>query len=827
MPDSTSANPAEFLVRDLRYAVRRLRKNPGFTATAVLSLAIGIGAGTAMFSIVNAVMIRDLPLLAPEELVAVYMNVPDFEYNVFSYPDYRDLRDGTTDVFSGLAATRLIITQVDQGDTVEMIPGEAVTGNIFTVLGVDAHIGRTLLASDDVAAGAHPIVMLSYSYWQSRYAGDPGVVGSDIRLAGRPYTIVGVAPRDYPGWFRGIVPAFFAPVMMINQLEPATYDELESRGNHSSFVTGRLRPGVNMTHAQAALDRVGADLHALDLDDLDPDARFYLIPQQEIIVFPPLDRFIRAASWLVMVVVSLVLVMTTTNLASFLLARTLDRRKEIAVRLALGASRRSIASQLLIETSMLGVLGGVAGVSLAWFLLRLLLRLDLPLPVPLDFNLRLDGTVLAFSFVVSLAAGLLLGMAPALQNRRWDMAATIRAEDAGGGRGGKLRLRNALVVSQVAISIFLLLGAGLFARSMARMEAVDPGFGAEPTAVVDIVIPANKYDEDEGREMMRRVVERYRQIPGVEAVGLTGNIPLNTLSRQTTNISVDGVDPPPGREYHPADRTSVDGGFFSAMGIRILDGRGFDDRDRRDTDRVAIVSQAMARKFWPEGSAVGQVVHRPQDLDDLRIVGVARDVKVRSLGEAPRSFLYTPLSQNYTSFMTAVVRTRMDAEQTVLDVVDATREIDSDMYVWQARTMTRHLEVHLLPARLSATVLAAFAAVALTLVVIGLYGVVGYAAAQRRREVGIRMSLGATESTIVRLLMSTGLRLVLIGGVIGLLVTILASRLVSSLLFEVSPLDPLTFAVVLAMLVGVTAVSTLFPAWTASRVDPAKILRAE
>jgi len=827
MPDRKFENPADRLGRDLRYAVRRLRKDPGFSVTAILSLAIGIGASTAMFSIVNAMMIRGLPLEAPEELVAVYMNVPGFEYNTFSYPDYRDLRDGTEDVFDGLAATRLVIAQTDQGDTTEMIAGETVSGNFFTVIGVDAHLGRTLLPSDDVAPGAHPVVMLGYGYWQSHFGGDPGVVGSEIRLAGRPYTIVGVAPRDYPGWFRAIVPAFFAPVMMINELQSDDYDELGARSNHSTFLTGRLRPGVNMTQAQAALDRVTGDLHALDLDDLDPDARFYLIPQQEIIVYPPLDRFIRAASWLVMVVVGLVLVMAVTNLASFLLARTLDRRKEIAVRLALGARRTSIASQQLVETSLLGVIGGLSGVSLAWFLLRILLRLDLPLPVPIDLDLSLDGSVLAFSTVISLAAGLLLGMAPVLQNRRWDMAATIRSEDAGGGRGGKLRLRNALVVSQVAISLFLLLGAGLFGRSMARMEEVDPGFGAEPTALVDIVIPANRYDEDEGRVMTRRIIEKLERLPGVDAVGLTGNIHLNTLSTQTTGVSIDGVDPPPGREYHAADRTEVDAGFFEAMGIRILEGRAFDDRDRQDSERVAIISQAMARKFWPDGSAVGQVLHRPQDLEDLRIVGVAGDAKVRSLGEAPRSCIYEPLSQNYSSYVTAIVRTRMDPEQTVLDVVEATRELDPEMYTWLARTMTRHLEVHLLPARLSAAVLSAFAAVALTLAVIGLYGVVGYSAAQRRREVGIRMSLGADGPAVVRLLMSTGLRLVLIGGVVGLVVTLLASRLVSGLLFEVSPLDPVIFATVIVVLVGVSTVSTLFPAWTASRIDPAKILRSE
>jgi len=827
MPEPQLGVFADRMRLSLRFALRRLRKSPGFTATAILSLAIGIGASTAMFSIVNATVLRKLPLRAPEELVAVFMNVPGFEYNTFSYPDYRDTRDRTTDVFEGLAATRLVIAQTDQGDTAEMIPGELVSGNFFSVMGIDAGLGRTLLPSDDTDPGAHPVIMISYRCWQTRFGGDPSVVGSDLRLAGRPYTIVGVAPRSFPGWFRGIVPDFFAPMMMANELEPDNYDELQARGNHSTFVTGRVRQGVGLPQVQAALDRVASDLHALDPEDLDPDARFFPIPQTDIIIYPPLDRYIRAGSWLVMVVVSLVLVMAVTNLASFLLARTLDRRKEIAVRLALGASRRSIASQLLVESVVLGFLGGIAGVILAVVLLRILLRLDLPLPVPLDLDLSLDRTVLSFAFLISLAAGLVLGMAPVLQNRRWDLAATIRSEAAGAGGGGKLRLRNALVVCQVAISLFLLLGAGLFARSMARMEAVDPGFGRDPTALVDIVIPSNRYDEDEGQVLIRRIVETLEQLPGAEAVGMTNNIHLNTLSTQTIGVSVDGVDPPPGRDFYEADRTAVDAGFFDAMGMRIVEGRAFDDSDRPESERVAIVSRAMARRFWQDGTAVGQVVHRGPGYPDLRIVGVASDAKVRTLGEAPRLCVYVPLCQDYSSYVTAVVKTRLDPEQMVLDVVDAVRGVDPELYFWQTRTMARHLEVHLLPARMSAVVVSAFAAVALTLVVVGLYGVVGYSAARRRHEVGIRMSLGATGAVVVRLLMSAGLRLVVIGGAIGLFLTILASRLIRGLLFEVSPLDPVAFAAVIVVLSGVSAMSTLYPAWTASRVDPAKILRTE
>jgi len=835
----------DLLGRDIRYAVRRLKKNPGFTATAVLSLAIGIGGGTAIFSVVNAVVLRKPPMVAPEELLAVFQTDPDFEWSAFSYPDFKDFRERTTDVFSGVGSTRPVLTQLDVGDSQEIIFGEVVSGEFFSVLGIEALVGRTLLPSDDVSPGAHPVVMLGYRFWKSRFGGDPGVVGTEIRLGGRPYTIVGVVPKGYPGFLAAISTSFFAPVMMVNELQPFETDELEERGNQGTFVTARLRPGVRLPQAQAAIERAADDMRALHLVNRDPDAGFRVVPKDEIILFPPIDVFIRAATWLLVVVVTLVMVMVVTNLASFLLARTLDRRKEIAVRLALGARRATISRQLLLETLLLGLLGGGAGVLFAWLLLQLLLRVDTGLPLPVDLELDLDGTVLYFSFTVALGSGLLLGLFPALQNRSMDVASTIRTEDARGGGGGKLRLRNALVISQIAISLFLLLGAGLFTRSLARLESVDPGFGEEPAAMLDLAIVKESYDEDGGRELIRRLVDRVGRIPGVAAVGLTDNPHLNPMSTQSTAFNIDGVEPPPGREFHVADRTTVDRGFFSATGIRILDGRNFDESDRRDSESVAIISEAMAHRFWPDSSAVGRMVRRGQ-ADSLRVVGVASDAKVRTLGEEPRSFIYVPLEQNYTSVFTIIARSEISAERTLLDLIDAVNDVDPDLPVWNARTMEEHLKTVLIPARLTAGVLTAFAAVALTLVVIGLYGVVGYAAAQRRREVGIRMSLGATAPDVIRLLevgirmslgatapdvirllMTSGLRLVLIGGIIGLGLTILSGRLMSSLLFQIGALDPITLAAVILAMLAVTAAATFYPAWSAGRVDPAKILRAE
>jgi predicted permease len=788
---------------------------------------VGIGANTAIFSLVNAILLRELPLKAPEELVNIYIATPDFPYNVFSYPDFRDLRDGTEDAFAGVSASRLILAQVDRDGRIEMLPGEAVSGNYFSLLGVEAQVGRTILREDDVAPGAHPVVVLSHRYWQSAFGGEPDVVGQEIRLSGRPYTILGIAPADYTGNFRGIEPAIYTPMMMINELLSDTYDELEARGNHSIFVKARRRPGVTMAQAQVAVDAVATRLGEDDIEDWDPQGAFLLVPTEEVVLYPPFDRFVRAAAWLLIVVVGLVLLMACMNLASFLLARALDRRKEIALRLALGATRRTLVGQLLTETVVLGLLGGVAGVALAVWLLRLLLAADLPLPLPVTLDLSLDATVLGFSLMVSLTAGILLGLVPAFQSTNPDLASTLKDETAGAGRSGRWTLRNALVVAQVAASLVLLVGAGLFLRSFQRVQSVDPGFGRDPAAILTVMVPATRFSDEKGRIFTRTMVERFQQLPGVEAVGITDNLHLNTLSTQNKSFNVDGVEPPPDREAHTADRANVDAGFFDATGIRILRGRNFSDTDLPDSPPVAIISEAMARKFWSSAEgAIGRTI-RLEDDPDLLVVGVASDAKVRSVGESPRSFIYLPYSQRYSSFLTVVARTSLDAEPLARELLATGRQLDPELWVWEATTMERHLGIVLLPARLSALLLSVFAVLALALASIGLYGVVSYAVSQRTREVGIRMSLGADAGSVVRMVMAGGLKLIAVGGAIGLMLALGVSRLVSGLLFGINALDPFTFLAVPAVLGGAAILAAYIPARRASRVDPVTALRAE
>jgi predicted permease len=824
----TRGDPLVFrLWRNLSYAVRRLMQSPAFTATAVLSLALGIGANTAVFSIVDAVLLERPPLKDPARLVDVYRATANFPYGVFSYPDFDDLVAGTSDVFEGIASSQLSMLQVERDGAIDMQPAELVTGNYFSLIGVSARFGRTFLPEDDVAPGAHPVAVLGHSYWQRAFGGSMDVVGSQIRLTGRLYTIVGVAPEDYAGKFRGIVPAFFLPRMMVNEVQSGESDELEQRGSHSVFVRARLKPGATLEQARVAVSAVAARLKATYPDSWSTGDDMVLVPAEDVIVYPPFDRFVRAAALLLSVVVGLVLLMACANLAGFLLAKATDRRKEIAVRLALGATRKTLVGQLLTETILLGILGGAAGVVLGVSLLRLLLAAELPLPVPIDLDLGLNTTVLLYSVLVSLAAGILFGLAPALQATRPDVAATLRDETAGAGHAGRQRMRNSLVIVQVAMSFMLLVGAGLFLRSFLATQAADPGFGRDPAALLTMAVPANRYSPEEGRVFVRGLFERFGQIPGVEAVGLTSNIHLNTLNSQSIRVNVDGVEPPPDRPGHDIDRAEVDAGFFDASGIRILRGRNFSDIDREDAPRVAIVSEAMARRFWPGQEAVGRTLHHQPDGVDMTVIGVASDAKVNSLGEAPVSFVYLPYSQAYTSFMTVIARTSLSPEWTATQLLAAVRELDPDAWVWEAKTMARHLGIVLLPARLSALLLSVFAVLALTLAAVGLYGIVSYSVSQRTHEMGIRMSLGADAGAVMRMLAGSGLRLVAVGGLIGLALALLLTRALNHMLFGVGAFDLLTFVAVPVLLGGVALLASYVPARRASRIDPVRALRSE
>lgn len=830
--DARGLRALEELVRDVRYGVRMLRKRPGFTCVALLSLAIGIGANTTIFSAVNAFILKELPYENPDELVDIHLQLPDLLFTAVSYPDFDDLREATTGVFTGLIGSEITVAKIDEVTNERSILGEVVTGNYFSELGVDAALGRTIGVEDDRIEGEHPVVMLSYDFWQSSFGGDPDIVGRDLHIENRVYTVIGVVEPDYPGIMRGIIePSFYAPTMMLGFLDGG--DLLHARDTHNMFGKARLAPGVSLAQAEAAVAAVSASLSESRPIGWDPAGYFSLMPTTDVLLSPDVDGAIRSMAWLLMGVAALILLVVCVNLAGFLLARALDRRREISMRLALGASRFVLIRQLVTETTLLALLGGVAGYALAIWLLRYLPNLDLGLGIGLSMDMTPDLRVLLYTFAVSLAAGALLGIVPALQSTRPDIVATIKSETAGGGQGGRLRWRNALVVTQLTVSLVILVGAGLFLRSLDQQRDLDPGFGQVRAAMVRAEIPQATYTPAEGRVATRELMDRFAALPGVETVSLGHTLPLQN-GQQWIDFLVDGHQPTEGQDVFHADYGVVEKNYFDAVGIRVVQGRAFDDGDRENGERVVVVSQQMADTFWPGGDAIGQIVHMvggspalPGGGADLRVVGVANNVAWESLNEPPRMVVYVPYSQFYVSFLTFIARTAGDADQTALALRTTAAEMYPDLPVTNPTTMERHLSLQLQAAQVLATILTLFAVVVLLLAAIGLYGVVSYAVATRTREVGIRMALGADIPDIRRLLTASGVRLVIAGVGLGLVFSLPVNRLLSGMLRGVDSIDPLAFIGASLVLVLTALAAAYLPARRASRVDPVVALRTE
>lgn len=810
---------------NIRYAFRRLARSPMFTMVAVLSLGLGIGANTAMFSLVNATIIREVPYERPDELVDFYIGSEGFSHGTLSYPDYVDLVDATRELFTEIGGAQLAFIQGDTDSGVEGLLAEAVTGSYFGVLGIQPVLGRLFGEQDDIERGAHPVVVLSYDYWQTRLAGDPDVVGTDLRLSGRPYTVVGVVPEDFMGTLRGLEPAVFVPIKMVDEIQGSSANTMEARGNQSFFGRARLDDGATIEQARIVGDRLSQTLRERHPENWTADKAFVFEATADVIMNPMIDRFIRPAAGMVMVVVGMVLLIACANLASFLLARAADRRKEIAVRLAMGARRRTLVGQLLTETVLLSGIGGALGVLIAGRSLDALVRADLPLPLPITLDLSLDGTVLTFSILLSIGAGVLFGLAPALQSTNPDVAPTLRDESAGGGRARGAALRNMLVVGQVSISVVLLIAAGLFLRSLDASRQVDPGFGVGPTGVMHITLPADRYSTEETFAFLDELGRRLRALPQVEAAGMIDNLHMNQLSTQNERVRVEGIDPPPGQDFHLIDYALIDEHFLETLGIEVVAGRGVSEADMADTEPVAVVSEEFVRRFFPGSDGVGRSVFL--DDEEHRVVGVTADHKVRRLGEDPRPFLYRPHRQARSNFFFVAARTSGDDEAMALQMIREARSLDPDVMIAQSITLERHLATMLLGRELGALFIGGFAALALLLASIGLYGVVSYAVARRTREVGIRLSLGADAGSVVRMLTGSGMKLVGLGGAIGLLLAAALAQLLARLLYGVPALDVVTFVTVPVVLGLVALLASWVPARRVTRIDPVGALRSE
>ncbi len=814
-------------LQDIRFALRMLRKSPAFTAVALISLAVGIGANTAIFSVVNAILFRDNPYRASGTLVTIYRDQGEGWLYWMNYPDYLELKQATSGVLSELEGYQYVFTQREVGDRVEVVVGEMVTGGYLSMLGVGAQLGRPLTPEDHVAPGAHPVVVLGYEYWGRAFGADRAVVGQTLHLAGRDYTIVGVAPEDFGGSVRGAQPAFFAPIMMWGDLMPLQEDPLESRGSNSFTPVGRLAPGATLPELRGSLARVSEYLQRSYPSVWQVGDSLLAVPTESVVINPGVDRMVRSVNFLALGAVALVLLIACANVASLLLARAVERRREVALRLAMGAGGGRLVRQLLTESALLGLLGGAGALLLAPWVLQLANSATQSFLIPVGLDLSIDWTVLAFTAAVSLATGLAVGLVPALHATRADVAPILKSEGAQSGRTRTVALSRTLVAGQMAVSAMLLVFAGLFIRSFGANRLVDPGFGYEPTAFLSFMVPASRYSDEEGLQLVTSFVDRVQALPGVTRAGAISNPHLNTLNRMIIDARVDGVAPPPGRSAHSVDFTSVDADFFAAAGIPILEGRNFREEDRRDGTPVAIINEAMARRFWPGESPLGRTIQLEAGFPDPMVIGVARTAKIRSLEESPRPFIYLPFAQEFNYWVTVLATTRGDPTATARELHRLLRTTYPDVIVTKSTTLAEHIGIMHVARRLSALLASAMAGLALFLAAVGLWGVVSFAVAMRTREMGIRMALGSEPRGVVALMLRGGMRLVILGGGVGLAAGLLVSRGLSRLLFGVSALDPLTLAAGALVLLLTGAVAAYVPARRASRADPVTALRAE
>ena len=810
------------LGKDLRHAARGLARRPGITALAVLSLALGIGVNSSIFTLVNAVLLRDPPARQPKQLVEVYtQDSGGFKYATSSYPDFADLRRQTTS-FSDLAAYSTTIGSYDDGERTELLFGELVSGNYFPMLGLQPELGRWFLPEEDATPGSHPVLVLSHAFWQQRFAGDPAVLGKTLKLNGHIFTVVGVAPETMASSVPGLQASFWAPMMMMDAMSDRP--RLERRGGRGLLLRGRLKPDVTLEQAQEEMSALFAGL-AEAYPDTNADRGLTLVPSSKVVLNPGIDGPLFGVAAVLMVIVALVLLIACSNIANLLLARAADRRKEIAIRLALGSSRARLMRQLLSESLLLAVLGGALGLLFALWTARLIVSFRPPLPVPLALDLNPDAKVLGFTLLLAVATGLVCGLAPALQASRPRLVPALKDEASSLGRGyRRFGLRNLLVVSQVAISTLLLIGAGLFLRSLASAQAIDPGFSLRSGAVAQVAPGfGGGYTPEQTREIYRQMLERARTLPGARSAALAEFLPLG-LSSQSRGVQLEGQALVDKKDQPEVDTIAISTGYFATMGIDLPWGRDFTDHEQEGGPGVVILNETAAQRFWPGESPLGKRLSFNSGTDWLEVVGVAKDGKYQTLGEEPKPFIYSNLAQGESPIMTLVVAG--DDQAALLGQVRAALvALDPHLPILDLHTMEEHLAIMLFPARLGAALLAAFGVLGLVLASVGLYGVVAYAVSRRTREMGIRIALGAGGSNVLRLVVREGMALVATGIGIGLLLALVATRALDKLLFGITATDPVTFVAVPLVLATVALLANLGPALRATRVDPMVALR--
>jgi predicted permease len=835
------------LAQDVRYGLRSLKRARGHTAAAVLTLALGVGANSAIFSLVNATLLQRLPAREPERLVWVRTENAG---TVFSYPEYVDLRDHQT-AFDGLMAWGGITASLNRDGQTDLVGGVIVTGNYFEVLGVGPALGRLLAPSDDQAPGAHPVAVISHGLWQRRFGGRPDVVGHDVLLNGHRFTVVGVTTAGFTGAQLGAGLDVFVPMMMQAVMRPprAGYsgemdpDLLRKRGGRWLFLMGRLKPGRTAAQAQAALAPLGASLAeaAEAARARGSPWRFVVLPAAG--GDPGWRAQLVSVAALLLSVVAAVLLLACANVANLSLCRGAARGREIAIRLAIGASRGRVVRQLLTESVLVALAGGALGLVLAYGTVAALLAAPPPGGAwPLTLDLAIDVRVLAFTLAVSILAGVLFGLAPALGAARTALVPALKdGKAAADPRWRRLELRSALVVGQMALSLLLLVAAGLFLRSLHRTQAVHPGFDAERLVAAPLQINLLRYTRDQGREFYRRVIEDVEALPSVESAGIA-RVPVLGGGGRSSSLHIEGREGPadqfrsegggPVTGTDAVNANVVDPGYFETMGIRPVAGRRFGNEDGPAAPPVAIVNETFERLHFPEGTD-RDALYRRISLGGprgpwLQVVGIVRDSKYRSLTEPPTPIVYVPLTQNHETGVSLYVRTSGgDPARLVPAIRRVVQALEPNLPVPDVRPLMDSIGGSLYLARMGALLLGVFGGLALVLSAIGVYGVMAFSVSRRTREIGVRMALGARREDVLRLVLADGLRLVAAGTALGLAAALAGTRGIESFLYGISSMDGITFASVPALLAVVAVIACLVPARRAARVDPLVALRSE
>ncbi len=813
----------ETLFQDLKFGFRQLIKSPGFSIVAVLSLALGIGANTAIFSLVNLVLFRQLPVPNPEQVVSVSALLKDGGMDVHSYLNYLDLSN-RSDAFSGLLAYRFAPMSLSRNGNNEKVWGYLVSGNYFDVLGVKAVRGRFFQPEEDKTRLTHPVAVISHSLWQTRFGGEENVIGNDIIINGRKFKVIGITPAEFKGTEMIYTPEVYVPFAMQKWIEPEN-DYLDTRDSHNLFVVGRMKNGVTSEQADASVKLVASQL-AKDYPNDNDGLHFQVIPPGFIL--PQIRDGILGVSAALMGLVALVLLIACTNLANLLLARASERSKEIAIRLSIGASRVRVIRQLLTESVMLAVVGGLFGILLAGWIIDLIIGLKPPIDIPMTLELHVDWRVLIFSMVISVFTGIVFGLIPALQSTKTDLVTALKdvVSQSGVRRSW---LRSSLVVAQIAVSLFLLVAAGLTLRALQQLRTMNPGFNPENAVTMSFDLSLQGYESDSGNQLRKQLLNRIESLPGVQSASVTDFMPLS-MNYNGTQVLIEGAAQERGVNAPTTMNASVGLKYFESIGTPVVSGRDLNEQDQEGITRSAVVNETFARKFFPGANpnqnAIGKQFRTDTNGKLWQIVGVAKDGKYWSIGEEPTSFVWFPLGKQL-SFNTLIVRTTVQPEALIGAINSEFRALDPNLPVTNIKTMKEHMSLSLFPARAVAALLTAFGLLALALAAIGIYGVMSYSVAQRTREVGIRMALGAQREDVLRLVLRQGLTLAAIGMGIGLAAALVLTRLLSNLLYGVSTTDAVAFIGVSLLLGLVVVIACLIPASRAANVDPMVALRYE